>query len=128
MTLLEIGLEYERSAQLLRARLSELRKELKHAADSEVKWHLKRRIYELTPMLTECNRAAKRCREYYNSLECLDSAQSGENTKNIVSDHGKRIDSAAISSCTKSSDGRPDITKRSRRTRRMLQYNLPHIS
>ena len=128
MTLLEIGLEYERSAQLLRVRLSELRKELKHAADSEAIWHLKRRIYDLTPMLTECNRAAKRCREYYNRSECLDSAQSGENARNIVSDYEKRIDSATVSGCAKSFTRGPDTTKRSRRAGRLSKYNLPDIS
>ena len=40
-------------------------KELSRESDPERIWHLKRRIAELTPMLTECNALAKICEHYY---------------------------------------------------------------
>ena len=52
MTLTQIGMEYHASADPLRRRLRELRAELKCAREPEDIWHLKRRIAELTPMLT----------------------------------------------------------------------------
>lgn len=65
MTLEQIGLGYEAAAQPLRRRLKELRTALKTAEDPEEIWHLKRRIAELTPMLTQCNALAALCRHYY---------------------------------------------------------------
>ena len=65
MTLTQIGMEYRASAEPLRRRLKELRAELKHARDPEQVWHLKRRIAELTPMLTQCNALAALCIHYY---------------------------------------------------------------
>lgn len=64
-TLYEIGLDYERSAEPLRRRLKELRQALAAAADPEEKWHIKQRIKELTPLLTECNKLARHCKQYY---------------------------------------------------------------
>ena len=65
MTLLQIGQEYRRSAQPLRRRLRELRAALRTAQDPEEIWHLKRRIAELTPLLTEVNALAALCERYY---------------------------------------------------------------
>ena len=65
MTLYQIGAEYRRSAELLRRRLKELRCALKNARDPEEIWHLKRRIADLTPLLTECNALASLCEHYY---------------------------------------------------------------
>ena len=65
MTLTQIGMEYRASAEPLRLRLKELRAELKTARDSEEIWHLKRRIAELTPMLTQCNALSALCIRYY---------------------------------------------------------------
>lgn len=64
-SLYEIGIEYEKSAKLLRQRLKELRGMLAEAEDAETRWKLKRRIRELTPILTECNRTAEHCKRYY---------------------------------------------------------------
>ena len=65
MTLAELSPGYEASAALLRARLSQLRRLAAQAEDAEELWHLKRRIAELTPMLTECNALAALCERYY---------------------------------------------------------------
>jgi len=65
MTLQEMSHEYEASAALLRARLRLLRQKLAVATDSEEIWHLKRRIAELTPMLTQMNELADLTAHYY---------------------------------------------------------------
>ena len=65
MTLAQIGAGYRAAAVPLRRRLRELRTALKTAEDPEEVWHLKRRIAELTPMLTECNALAALCEHYY---------------------------------------------------------------
>ena len=53
MHLWELSESYEAAARPLRARLAELRKLLAQEKDPEEIWHLKRRIAELTPMLTD---------------------------------------------------------------------------
>jgi hypothetical protein len=65
MTLAELSPEYERSAALLRQRLKELRQRAAVTEDSEELWHLKRRIAELTPMLTQMNELAELTARYY---------------------------------------------------------------
>lgn len=65
MKLHELSREYEASAALLRARLKRLRTELAVASDPEEIWHLKRRIGELTPMLTQMNELADLTAHYY---------------------------------------------------------------
>ena len=65
MTLKEIAQGYRASAVPLRRRLRELRQALKTADDPEEIFRLKRRIAELTPMLTECNALAELCERYY---------------------------------------------------------------
>ena len=65
MTLTQIGMEYRASAEPLRRRLRELRIALKTAEEPEEIWHLKRRIAELTPMLTQCNALSALCLHYY---------------------------------------------------------------
>lgn len=64
-TLYELGVEYAESAEPIRKRLSELRTMLKTETNSERIWHIKRRIAELTPMLTYCNRVSEYCKNYY---------------------------------------------------------------
>ena len=65
MTLYQLGGQYRASAEPLRRRLKELRAALKTARDPEEVWHLKRRIAELTPLLTEANALAVLCERYY---------------------------------------------------------------
>lgn len=65
MTLAELSREYEASAALLRARLRLLRQTLARTEDPEERWHLKRRIAVLTPMLTEMNALAELTARYY---------------------------------------------------------------
>ena len=65
MTLSQIARGYREAAVPLRRRLRELRQQLKTAEDPEEVFRLKRRIAELTPMLTECNAMAALCEHYY---------------------------------------------------------------
>ena len=65
MTLAELSKCYEAAAVPLRARLRQLRMELAAAEDPEEIWHIKRRIAELTPMLTEMNELAELTARYY---------------------------------------------------------------
>lgn len=65
MTLQQLSTGYRESAQLLRARLRQLRQNLALAEDPEEIWHIKRRIAELTPMLTQMNELAELTERYY---------------------------------------------------------------
>ncbi len=66
MTLTELSECYEAAAVPLRARLRELRFMLAAAEDPEEVWHIKRRIAELTPMLTQMNELAELTAHYYD--------------------------------------------------------------
>lgn len=65
MTLAQMSQDYEAAAQLLRIRLRLLRRTLEASDDREEIWHLKRRIAELTPMLTQMNELAELTARYY---------------------------------------------------------------
>ena len=64
-TLEELSLSYETAAVPLRNRLRELRAALAQAEDPEELFQLKRRIAELTPMLTQVNELAELTAHYY---------------------------------------------------------------
>lgn len=66
MTLKELSRCYEEAAVPLRARLKELRKALEAETDPDTIWHLKRRIADLTPMLTQMNELAELTAHYYD--------------------------------------------------------------
>ena len=66
VTLAELSCCYEEAARPLRARLRELRLRLRDTDDPEEIWHLKRRIAELTPMLTQMNELAELTAHYYD--------------------------------------------------------------
>ena len=66
MTLLELSRCYEEAAVPLRNRLRELRRALAASDDPEEIWHIKRRIGELTPMLTQMNELADLTAHYYD--------------------------------------------------------------
>ena len=66
MTLKEMSACYEAAAVPLRARLRQLRQALAQESDPEVIWHLKRRIAELTPILTQMNELAELTAHYYD--------------------------------------------------------------
>ena len=66
MTLQELSICYEAAAVPLRLRLRELRIALQASQDPEEIWHLKRRIAELTPMLTQMNELAELTAHYYD--------------------------------------------------------------
>lgn len=65
VTLQQIASGYRQAAVPLRRRLRELRQALKTAEDPEEIFRLRRRIAELTPMLSECNALAELCEHYY---------------------------------------------------------------
>ena len=66
MVLAELSGVYEESARLLRQRLKELRVQLQDAETAEELWQLKRRIAELTPILTQMNELAELTAHYYD--------------------------------------------------------------
>lgn len=66
MTLEELSRCYEEAAVPLRNRLRELRIMLAQTTDQEEIWHIKRRIAELTPMLTQMNELAELTAHYYD--------------------------------------------------------------
>ena len=66
MTMQELSKCYEEAAVPLRNRLRELRQALAAASDPEEIWHIKRRIGELTPMLTQMNELADLTAHYYD--------------------------------------------------------------
>ena len=61
----QLSRDYEAAAALLRQRLGTLRRELSKTKDPDKIWHLKRRIGELTPMLTQMNELAELTAHYY---------------------------------------------------------------
>lgn len=66
MALADLSKDYEAAAMLLRRRLKLLRQLLAAATDPEDVFHIKRRIAELTPMLTEMNELAELTAHYYD--------------------------------------------------------------
>ena len=64
MTLAELSVCYEEAAVPLRRRLRELRMLLAATDDPEEIWRYKRRIAELTPMLTQMNELAELTAHY----------------------------------------------------------------
>ena len=65
MTLAEMSREYALAAVPLRKRMAELRRQLQTAEDPEQIWHLRRRMAELSPMLTQMNELAELTAHYY---------------------------------------------------------------
>ena len=65
MTLLELSAQYEKSAQLLRVRLSELRRQKKTAEDRQELFWLERRMAVLSQMLRRMNELASLTAHYY---------------------------------------------------------------
>ena len=66
MTMAELSRSYEEAAQLLRSRLRHLRQAVSDSQDPEEIWRLKRRIAELTPILTQMNELAELTAHYYD--------------------------------------------------------------
>ncbi len=66
MTLREMSGDYRHAASLLRNRLKVLRGRLAKETDPENIWHLRRRIAELTPILTQMNELAELTEHYYD--------------------------------------------------------------
>ena len=66
MTLAELSRCYEEAAIPLRKRLHQLRTQLAATEDPEEIWQLRRRIMELTPMLTQMNELAELTAHYYD--------------------------------------------------------------
>ena len=66
MTLKELSVCYEAAALPLQQRLKQLRRALKQETDPNTSWHLKRRIADLTPILTQINELAELTAHYYD--------------------------------------------------------------
>lgn len=70
MTLAQLSGEYEASAALLRVRIRELRQAIRLEADPEARFRLRRRVAELSPMLTQMNQLAELTARYYERGYC----------------------------------------------------------
>ena len=66
MTMEQLSRSYRESADLLRERIRDLRQAVLHTDDPMEIWQLKRRIGELTPLLTEMNELADLTAHYYD--------------------------------------------------------------
>lgn len=66
MTLRELSPAYREAARLLSLRINQLRKAVKETEDPEEKWHLRRRILELKPILTQMQELADLTEHYYD--------------------------------------------------------------
>lgn len=66
MTLQEISARYADSAARIAGRLAELRLCLREAEDEDEAYHLRRRIAELKPLLTQCRKLACLTERYYD--------------------------------------------------------------
>lgn len=66
MTLYEMSFTYERSAELLRVRIRELRQAEKQTASREERLRLRRRMAELDPLLREMRELSVLSRRYYD--------------------------------------------------------------
>ncbi len=65
MELKELSRCYREAAVPLSKRLWELRRQLGQTEDPEERWHLKRRIDGMTPILTQMNELADLTEHYY---------------------------------------------------------------
>ena len=65
MTLAELSKDYEAAADLLRVRLHQLRVMLRQSEDAQERFRIKRRIQELTPILTQMRELAELTAHYY---------------------------------------------------------------
>ena len=76
MTLAQLSGEYEASAALLRARIRELRQAIRLETDPEARLRLRRRVAELSPMLTQMNQLAELTARYYERGYCRNEKYS----------------------------------------------------
>ena len=100
MTLKELAVEYRQSAQLLRERLRDLRQAHKLAESADERWKLKRRILDLTPLLTQTNKVADLLEHYYDRGYYRNAEYSANafgtyfpaTIRKPAQDHSKRVD------------------------------------
>ena len=107
MALNDLSAEYQHSALLIKNRLVALRRELKATTDPEVAWGLKRRIAELTPMLTEMNELAELTARYYERGYYRNEKYSANCFADTFKDPGRETLSHHISDCRERDDGSP---------------------
>lgn len=66
MTLKDLAPAYQEAAELLSRRIRELRLAAAQSSDPEEIWRLRRRIAELSPMLTQTRELADLTEHYYD--------------------------------------------------------------
>lgn len=66
MALADLSPGYRESARLLKERMQQLRRAIRETQDPEEIWHYRRRIAELTPILTQMNELAELTAHYYD--------------------------------------------------------------
>lgn len=107
MALNDLSADYQHSALLIKNRMAVLRRELKAATDPEDIWNLKRRIAELTPILTEMNELAELTARYYERGYYRNEKYSANCFAGIDKDPGRQTLSHYISDCRERDDGSP---------------------
>lgn len=90
MTMEELGAEYRKSAEPIRARLKSLRKALSEAVDPDEIWILKRQINDLWPILRDMNRMGEYCERYYESGFYIQDGPFGRRKRGRVSEAPKQ--------------------------------------
>ena len=66
MTLSELSVSYQNSADAIHGRIAELRDRERNQTDPEAAFHLRQRINELTPLLREARELASLTAHYYD--------------------------------------------------------------
>ena len=66
MTLRELSPAYREAAELLSRRIRELQQAAAKTEDPEELWHLRRRIQDLRPLLTQSRELAELTEHYYD--------------------------------------------------------------
>ena len=119
MTMMELSRSYEESAVLLRRRLKLLRQKMTVETDPEAVFQLRRRIAELTPMLTQMNELAELTARYYERgywrnekyTLCRISRHPfppGISAETAAAGYGHRADSGAKGDPLRLLSGKPD--------------------
>ena len=96
MTMEELGAEYRKTAEPIRARLKALRKALSESVDPDERWILKRQINDLTPILRDMNRLGEYCERYYESGFYIQDGPFGRRKRRRVSEAQKQGKSGSV--------------------------------
>lgn len=145
MTLMELGAEYRKSADIVKAQLVDLRLKKKTETDQSKLFDIEYRIKVLTPVLTELNKTAERCTNYYGndkqiSVKCNGNGMECDSRGNrrkrsctgnreriygeIADDNAKRVNRETARNREVCSSGRYELHADSEIAQRFKKYSL----